>query len=119
MAWLDAYVPDWWRYLEVKKLDIANSCKCVLGQLGGGEELPIPYDTINPYDAACSANQSYRNLLIGTALQEAPIMDDPYLFGFDFSDNQYTSDNEDYIYTDLTRRWKKVINDRRKAYKDA
>jgi hypothetical protein len=34
-AWLDAVYPEWWTHIDLDELDLADSCRCVCGQLFG------------------------------------------------------------------------------------
>jgi hypothetical protein len=36
--WLDAVYPEWWTKIDLGRLDLGNSCRCVLGQLFGTED---------------------------------------------------------------------------------
>jgi len=32
-VWLDENIPGWWEKVDLRKLDMSNGCKCVLGQV--------------------------------------------------------------------------------------
>lgn len=34
-VWLDETNPDWWRHIDLDRLDLVDACLCVLGQLHG------------------------------------------------------------------------------------
>lgn len=45
VAWLDQRQPDWWELINLPRLDMWHSCKCVLGQLYGDYyAVPIELD---------------------------------------------------------------------------
>lgn len=109
VAWLDTYVPNWWNLIDVKELNLANDCKCVLGQLGGGTSFRMDGGIYrSPYELAC---KEYRyTFLRDTALKDAPAIPNPYTLGFDYA---FGVDDTDYEL--LTRLWTEVITDRREA----
>ena len=38
-AWLDENQPGWWQRIDLATLDLASSCRCILGQLAPPEIL--------------------------------------------------------------------------------
>jgi hypothetical protein len=40
-AYLDEHQPGWSRFIDLKKLDISSSCRCILGQLHGDYEAAL------------------------------------------------------------------------------
>lgn len=58
-AWLDQVVPGWERKIDLSRLDLADSCQCILGQVVGvvkdinvPEELEdLGYGYMSGYDA--------------------------------------------------------------------
>lgn len=36
-AWLDQHVPGWVADIDLNRLDLASPCRCILGQIHGGE----------------------------------------------------------------------------------
>lgn len=53
-ALLDRLVPGWWRRIRLRKLDIADGCNCVTGQLFGDFEkglnrLDLSHDEARAY----------------------------------------------------------------------
>lgn len=101
VSWLDAHVPDWIDKVEVIELQMADPCRCILGQVFGDEADPEPY--------------GYSGFDIG--LDKAYETDPD---GLDESATGWAVDHGfdadiDWEYSALAEEWSGVIEARRKA----
>src|SRR5258708_40306755 len=89
-ALLDEKMPGWAEHIDLDTLNLASSCRCVLGQLHPNLEAPDDayLDGLNHLDVSTTDDSGY---------------------GFD------TSDEDDDEYERLTTTWRELIEARRAA----
>jgi len=91
-TFLDRTMPGWWRCIDVGKLDLSDSCRCVLGQLHAPDTIDGIYR--EPYFVGC--------ILLDIGNQTAQDM------GFNIGD-----DTEDEpTYGDLDEAWISAVKQR-------
>jgi hypothetical protein len=88
-ALLDEREPGWWQRIDLSKLDLASTCRCVLGQLW--IDMAIEDDEEDPY------NMALRDLSLYHGRDED--------LGFDREDGEQ--------YPPLTAAWRELIEERR------
>ena len=98
-AFLDEREPDWWRRIDVKRLELASSCQCVLGQL---------------HSHKCG-EPSMHYLHARSRFEVADVCghaDPDAALGFDVSDAARRAGREGVEYAGLTAEWRRVIAER-------
>jgi hypothetical protein len=88
-ALLDEREPGWWKRIDLGKLDLASTCRCVLGQLW--DDAPELWFDTGPYKRALDELGLYHG------------KDED--LGFDREDGEH--------YPPLTAAWRELIEDRR------
>lgn len=112
---LDNRWPGWWQEVDLSRLDLSNSCQCVLGQLGvdynraGRQMLGADY-TSNAYAEQQDTGYSLFTNVIFPHLGMSE--DDVQNYGFD---EFWEDDDEFTTYDGLTEAWTREVNDRRQA----
>lgn len=88
-ALLDERIPQWWQRIDVGQLDLADSCRCVLGQL---------YPVMLPAELSYDRGRVALDLTPETAQQ----------MGFNIGDD--TEDEPSFA--DLDEAWLRVVKQR-------
>lgn len=101
-VYLDGKRPGWWREVDEDSLDLASSCKCVLGQVGAIMMQEAGDDNLS------YATDGFTYLLVDWFFDDEA---EASLFGFETEDKEAIDDGLDY--DELTVAWKELIIDRK------
>lgn len=112
---LDNRWPGWWQEIDLSRLDLSDSCNCVLGQLGvdynraGRQMLSIDRDVMD--DPYARDQVSGYGLFLNVIFPDLGVPEEemPY-YGFD---GEYTEEGHlPTTYEGLTAAWVRIISTR-------
>lgn len=111
--WLDAHVPTWAKEIDVKRLNLADSCRCVLGQLVHG--VPGDVYSFSTYldVARSSPRQPTHDLTDGQAERLGIVRPMTYREAVSRGFHLGEYDEHGSEWRDLTAEWRRVIEERR------
>lgn len=115
-SYLDTKIPDWHDQIDVTSLDMADECKCVLGQLAGNA---VNLDRFG-WERTEIPDDEYTYYTFIEATEAWGIEDDSIAYGFDrtsisdigWEEEKYDSKSQ-LLYADLRAAWVAEINIRR------